>query len=214
MGNRAVITTSKVYDPANSTQIGVYLHWYGDVKQVAAFLKYCELKGFRTPDRDDYGWARLCQVIGNHIGGGLSIGIGPCCKLDCDNGDNGTYLISGWEIVGRKYISDNDCHGGDLTQMLIEIDKSQPEKEQFGKEFFEAEEVPVSELKVGDVVYFGDAVYEKYEKRTVVGIGKENINSWMQTAGVPYVDKYADANGDYSKNGNNYIRTATARKVD
>lgn len=27
---------------------------------VGAFLEYCELRGFRPPDNDPYGWARLC----------------------------------------------------------------------------------------------------------------------------------------------------------
>lgn len=103
MGNRAVITTSKSTDIENSTDIGIYLHWNGGRDSVQAFLKYCELKGYRSPEKDNYGWARLCQVIGNFFGGELSIGIDSCCSLDCDNWDNGVYIIKDWKIVGRKY---------------------------------------------------------------------------------------------------------------
>ena len=60
MGNRAVITTSKSTDIKNSTDIGIYLHWNGGRDSVQAFLKYCELKGYRSPEKDNYGWARLC----------------------------------------------------------------------------------------------------------------------------------------------------------
>ena len=69
MGNRAVITTPK-------KDIGVYLHWNGSRNNIESFLAYCDMKGYRPPEIDEYGWARLCQVIGNTIGGTLSVGIG------------------------------------------------------------------------------------------------------------------------------------------
>lgn len=64
MGNRAVITTRK-----DLNGIGVYLHWNGGRDSVSAFLTYCKLKGFRPPERDNYGWAYLCTTIGNFFGG-------------------------------------------------------------------------------------------------------------------------------------------------
>lgn len=136
MGNRAVITASKAIDVARSNDIGVYLHWNGGRNSVEAFLKYCKLKGYRSPSDDNYGWARLCQVIGNFFGGESSIGIDNCCHLDCDNWDNGVYIIKDWKIVGRQYNQDdkvkqNDC---DLYEMLLKIDKAQPIREQLGEE--------------------------------------------------------------------------------
>ena len=88
MGNRAVITTKAGWQDKEHN-LGVYLHWNGGRDSVEAFLKYCELKDFRSPDKDCYGWARLCQVIGNFFGGGLSVGIDTVNRLDCDNWDNG-----------------------------------------------------------------------------------------------------------------------------
>ena len=71
MGNRAVITTRK-------RDLGVYLHWNGGRDSVEAFLEYCRLRGFRAPETDDYGWARLCRVVCNYMGGeGLSVGVWP-----------------------------------------------------------------------------------------------------------------------------------------
>ena len=133
MGNRAVIAASKSRDVAKSNDIGIYLHWNGGRDSVEAFLKYCELKKYRSPSEDNYGWARLCQVIGNYIGGTTSIGIDRCCRLDCDNYDNGVYIIKGWKIVGQRYHNSTEQHCYNLLKMLIDIDKAQPTKEQLGE---------------------------------------------------------------------------------
>lgn len=122
MGNRAVITT-------RDKNIGVYLHWNGGRDSVEAFLKYCELKGYRTPERDNYGWARLCQIIGNYFGGELSLGIDKYEKLDKDNGDNGVYIIENWKIVDREFIDWPEQNEYDLISMLRDINDHQPERE-------------------------------------------------------------------------------------
>ena len=202
MGNRAIIQTRKSYE---NEGIGVYVHWNGGRDSVEAFLKYCELKGYRAPDTDSYGWARLCQVIGNFFGGGLSIGINNFGKDAGEWQDNGTYIIEGWEIVGRECWDDSwgeqNCY--DLTEMLLEIDKAQPVKEQLGRDFILAPEVPVNELKVGDEVYINQ--YEAdYKKYTVLGFGTDEVHNGRNVKGVPYVDMF-DHNGDYTWNINNYI---------
>lgn len=123
MGNRCVITT-------RDKRVGIYLHWNGGRDSVEAFLKYCELKNYRPPEEDNYGWARLCQVIGNFFGGGLSIGIDEYKHLDADNGDNGVYIIENWKIVDREYFDRHEQDTHDLLEMVTEINRSQPEKEQ------------------------------------------------------------------------------------
>lgn len=131
MGNRAVITTRENF---NNDGVGVYLHWNGGRDSVQAFLTYCKMKGYREPTSDNYGWARLCQVIGNFFGGSTSIGIDVCNNLDCDNWDNGTYIIDGWDIVDRKYLISSEQNEYDLYNMLCEIDEAQPINEQLGAE--------------------------------------------------------------------------------
>lgn len=126
MGNRAVITTKANMD---NNGVGVYLHWNGGRDSVRAFLKYCELKGYRAPSEDNYGWARLCQVIGNFFGGSTSLGIDTVNHLDCNNWDNGVYLIEGWEIVGRMYFEGEEQDEYDLIGMLKTINDSMPESE-------------------------------------------------------------------------------------
>lgn len=209
MGNRAVISATRALEPKNSQDLGVYLHWNGGRNSVEAFLKYCKLKGYRSPETDNYGYARLCQVIGNFFGGGLSVGVGRCCDLDCDNYDNGTYIIKDWEIVNRKYQPTYDTDNYDIDEMLKEIDSCQPVREQLG-DFLDAKEVPIEDVKVGDTVFFFDDIYNKYEKKTVMGFGKESFG-WRKTFGVPYVDRYPGMDGDYSDNINNYIQGKTVR---
>lgn len=171
MGNRAVVINKKdmlAGRSINSNQIGIYLHWNGGRTCIEAFLKYCELKQFRSPDTDCYGWARLCQVIGNFFGGGLSLGIDCAKNLDCDNWDNGVYVIKGWEIVDRLYLKHGEWLAGySVNDMLKEIDKRMPECERLGESFFDAEEVSAEELQVGDTVFVFDSDSHCYSPRVV-----------------------------------------------
>ena len=127
MGNRAVITTE-------NKDLGVYLHWNGGRDSVEAFLMYCKLKGYRTPENDCYGWARLCQVIGNFFGGELSVGIDKYEKLDLDNWDNGVYIIKDWKIVGREYVRNEEQKYYNLADMVKTINSKQPHDEQINED--------------------------------------------------------------------------------
>ena len=130
MGNRAVITTPENFE---NEGIGVYLHWNGGRDSVEAFLAYCRMRGFRTPDTDCYGWARLVQVAANFLGGeGVSIGVDRVSRLDMDNYDNGTYLIKGWDIVGRKFFDSDEQMEYNLLEMMLAIDACQPEYQKLG----------------------------------------------------------------------------------
>ena len=120
MGNRAVITDK-------NKKTAVYLHWNGGRDSVEAFLKFCELKRYRT---DDYGMARLAMVIGNAIGAddGLSVGVGSCKSYTgVADGDNGVYIIDDWKIVGRDRLCEGflEQSGYDLVKMLTWIDSMQ-----------------------------------------------------------------------------------------
>ena len=115
MGNRAVITTKQGWEDKEHN-LGIYLHWNGGRDSVEAFLKYCKLKEYRTPETDDYGWASLATVITNFFGAdGLSIGINTVNRLDYDNFDNGTYIIENWEIIDRKCFEYSEQNNYDLA---------------------------------------------------------------------------------------------------
>lgn len=132
MGNRAVITTKQ---GDSKTKLGIYLHWNGGRDSVRAFLRYAKMRGFRPPETDNYGWARLAQIISNYFGkDGLSIGVDIVDRLDCDNWDNGVYLIENWEIVGRENFTGVEQDNYPLEGMLFEIDASQPADQRLGEE--------------------------------------------------------------------------------
>lgn len=99
MGNRAVITcsTSKV------TGVGIYVHWNGGLESVLAFLEVCKQRNYRSPESDpSYFMARLSSVICEFFDGGDSVGLGQLRELDCDNWDNGVYVVGGdFEVVDR-----------------------------------------------------------------------------------------------------------------
>lgn len=101
MGNRAVITTST----SRTQGVGIYLHWNGGPESVLGFLAAAKARGFRDPGSDDsYAMARLCGLIHEFFGidQETSLGINQLNHLDCDNWDNGVYVIGkGWEIIDR-----------------------------------------------------------------------------------------------------------------
>src|SRR4051812_45501834 len=101
MGNRAVIAFG-----TKPTDLGIYLHWNGGPESVKAFLDGTRgLMKSRGADRQ-YGPARLIQVIGNYLGGTLSLGIGQLRALDCNNGDNGVYVVDpeSLQITARQHV--------------------------------------------------------------------------------------------------------------
>ena len=99
MGNRAVIAfKSKDHGKHGKNQSpAIYLHWNGSPYAVEGFLKAAKEFGIRGDD-PGYCMARLTQVIGNAIGGTLSLGVG-CYGNFGDPGDNGVYWIKNWEVV-------------------------------------------------------------------------------------------------------------------
>lgn len=203
MGNRAVITTK---DGFLHNGIGVYLHWNGGRDSVQAFLKYCDLRGFRDPDHSSYGFAQLARVIGNFFGDGLSIGIDNFLNLDYDNHDNGVYIIEGWNIVGRKYFDRGfEQSAYNLKEMLISIDEAQPEKERIGKDFFEAKIMKREDLKVGMRAFVREPCNGTYKQATIVGIGENRIVNGSRVLGVPYVSLYGGAICAIEDNINNYL---------
>lgn len=214
MGNRAVITTK-------DKDLALYLHWNGGRDTVEPLLKYCEMQGYRPPSSDSYGWARIAQVMGNFFGGSNSVGIDRFSRLG-DQGDNGVYIIDGWDIVERitvkyddewnvcgwkHYESEAEQDDYDFKEMLHAFDNSMPEDLRLG-EYLDAEEIPVADVRIGDMVWMRefDCGYKPYE---VIGFGSGKSNGTDMT-GIPYVRRY-DHDGDYSWNSNNYVREATCR---
>lgn len=101
MSNRAVITT----DPSLRDK-GVQLEWNGDRSSVEGFLAYCKLKGYPSPETSNVGWALFMRVLENFFDGHKEyVYMGTCPYLNCDNGENGVYVIKDWLISERKYFT-------------------------------------------------------------------------------------------------------------
>lgn len=206
MGNRAVIKTQ-------TGHIGIYLHWNGGRDSVEAFLTYCKLKGYRSPETDGYGWARLAQVIGNYFGGGLSVGMvevnaNGCLSGDGEGCDNGCYVIRDWEIVDRQDFEGREQDNYDLVEFMLDIDKSMPESERIG-DLINSKEIATTDLCVGDTVVFLNNITGLMETSEVVGFGSEHYVNGTMVLGLPYMNRYHSENPE--KNINNYIRTETVR---
>lgn len=216
MGNRAVITTKE-------RKMGVYVHWNGGHDTIAPLLRYCEMKGYRPPSHDAYGWARICQVLGNFFGGTLCVGIGPYTRdREMDPGDNGIYVIDGWEIVERlttdydkdfnavgmtSFDIDTEQNYYDFDEMLRAFDAAMPEEEQLG-EYLDSVTIPVADLQLGDMVWMRE-VDDKYKAYPVAGFGNSIVNGEDRT-GKAYIERYGSS-GDYSQNPNNYPHGETCR---
>lgn len=193
MGNRAVITTAE-------RKIGLYLHWNGGRDTVEPLLRYCEFKGYRPPSSDDYGWARLCQIAGNFFGVTLSVGIMPYSDDKHMNpGDNGIYVIEGWRIADRvlPYERFVEQSSHDFDGMLRAFDEAMPERKRLG-DLLDAEEIPASELEIGDEVWMSD-FDGRWEHYPVVARSEK---------GTPLVARY-DHDGDWGWNPNNRIESDT-----
>lgn len=134
MGNRAVITTEQGWT-SKENNLGIYLHWNGGRDSVEAFLTYCKMKGYRPPESDNYGWASLATVLTNFFDAdGTGVGIDIVSRLDCDNWDNGVYIIKNWNIVDRKCSNGREQTGHELKDMLTYIDSRMPKATRLGED--------------------------------------------------------------------------------
>jgi len=112
MGNRAVIQMQ-------GQGAGIYLHNNGGYDTIAPLLHVAKEYGIRG---DDYGIARLAQMLGNFFGGILSIGVAPIENLDTNNLDNGTYVIDEkFNIVDRLFHDGPEQNVHPFEEMVLEF---------------------------------------------------------------------------------------------
>ena len=190
MGNRAIIR-------GKNQEMGVYVHWNGGCDSVKAFCDYCKLKGYRSPETDSYGVARLCQVIGNFFGGALSVGGIVLPKFLTTKEveeywlDNGIYEIENWEIV--EHLNPDqviDVYNMDkVAAMMEEINKAMPLSEQLSEDYLRSELVEPSVLKPGDKVY--EMIFDRIVEFEVLGLTGENKD-------IPYINYYC-VDGEFEK---------------
>lgn len=90
MGNRAYV----VFESGEDRSPAIYLHWNGGPESIYAFLD--AIKGYQADQHSPgYSCARFVQLVGNTLGGTLSLGLtcfGKYDELNCD--DNGLYVVT------------------------------------------------------------------------------------------------------------------------
>ena len=144
--------------------------WNGGRDSVEAFLEYCKLRNFRC---DNYGVARMCQVVGNWFGGTLSIGTVANIKdEDSDWVDNGIYVVKNWEIIKRIPDDMEEQMYHDKIEMLLDIDKEQPERDRLGAQYINAPWVDTKDLKPGDKIYCRFHEDDRLSVEEVIGVHK------------------------------------------
>jgi hypothetical protein len=197
MGNRAIITTKE-------KKTAIYLHWNGGRDSVEGFLTYCRLMGFRSPETDEYGFARLVQVVANFFGAdGLSVGVGP---FTGSAGDNGIYIVGdNWKIVGREDYSGEEQDEYPLDEMLDAINECQPLKMQLPSAILHGTPWNHADpLEPGQKIFRRD-FDGKWKEETVQGICDDN----PYHKGEFHTDRYprvSDGNGGTVVNANSCIR--------
>ncbi len=136
MGERCVITTQNDLDESG---IGVYLHWMGSPEDVYPLLEYCRIRGFRCPEADSYGYARLVQVAANASGGeGLSVDVNKLDRLDMQNWNNGVYVVRGWKVEKRLYSEDAEVSIDGFYDSMRCLDEAQPSEQRIGSDMLRA----------------------------------------------------------------------------
>lgn len=122
MGNRAVVCFDEYSDEA----VGVYLHWNGGKDSILGLLQATkQIMGDRLGD-STYGKARFIEAVTVFIDGNLSVGLGQCKELDCDNYDNGVYVVDSqtMQIIGREFHSGDEQSDHDPQEIAdIIIDR-------------------------------------------------------------------------------------------
>lgn len=106
MSNSAVIVFTDGKKAYTDNNIAIYLHWNGGLPKVQGMLNAGKVLIKDRLGDEAYCIARFIQMVGNYMSPGLtSLGVGTAGSLDCDNGDNGTYVVdfNTLKILARKY---------------------------------------------------------------------------------------------------------------
>lgn len=114
MGNRAVITFQYGnLEKLDETQVGIYLHWNGGIESIEGFCMAASRLNISEP-------ARFIQMLGNWFEGHRDVCVNTLDELDCDNYDNGVYVLNRcintkhWYIARRFHVPDHLGNGFDV----------------------------------------------------------------------------------------------------
>lgn len=119
MGNRAVIAFESESLQQTLNEVGLYLHWNGGLESVEGFCKAAD-------ELEISEKARFIQMVANWFGGQLSVYVDQVRKLDHDNGDNGTYVLSkasgNWKVAKRYFHTAEDTYGASTSNRANHVE--------------------------------------------------------------------------------------------
>ena len=125
MGNRAVIAFQTGCTPQSKC---IYLHWNGGRASVEGFLqaaKQLNIQPRQGPADTERAITQLATLIAQFFFGcrvGTTVYIEELRYADCDNGDNGLYLIDNqFNIVERRFSSSYEKTEPDKTSAIVDL---------------------------------------------------------------------------------------------
>ena len=208
MGNRAVIIEKGKLK-------GVYQHWNGGRDSIEAMLYYC--KNFMPKEEsslDNFIFVSKCIGFQPDIADNYT-------ELDCDNGDNGVYIISkNYEIVGRMYAPIKEQNHYDLIEFVLGIDEEMPRYFRKGKDYILKHfalcgkndleidndyDANMSTLQEGSIIYYRNEFW------TIIGKNneKEQWCNGMNIQNMPFFN-YTE---NYGKNDDFYVPDENIEKI-
>ena len=107
MGNRAVLSFPD-HGLRNGETLGIYVHWNGGRASVEGFLAAARDLGL-TKDPDTRTVDLIADLVSPIVQTPGKLKAGPLSMLDCDNFDNGVYIIDReLTISGRAFVPVRD----------------------------------------------------------------------------------------------------------
>lgn len=151
-----MVNCALVTDKTDLSGVGIYLNWYGNRGFVEAYLGFCKLKKYPSPETDCKGWACLGATISNHLNG-QNVGI---CHANEHTEEvshaNGIYIIKDWTIVARihqPFKEKDELTEKNLRKTIMEINVQQPPEMQLT-----ADERPLVSEMCAAIIKARDAV--------------------------------------------------------
>ena len=111
MGNRAVITTL-------GEKRGIYLHWNGGRDSIEPIISYAY--NFLTDESEFDAIKDVAKFFG------LNPFVDDIQRLDCNNYDNGVYIVDNGEIVGRCYFDRKEQQEYDFDEFMYSLNDAMP----------------------------------------------------------------------------------------
>lgn len=207
MGNRAVVIEF-------GKKEGVYLHWNGGRDSVYPMLYYAknfltETSSLLESNLKKFEFIAFCLGLNPEYSDNYN-------ELDCDNYDNGVYVINkDFKIISRMFMNYEEQDNYNFVDFLIFIDENMPKKLQKGKDYIfkylscdDVEKTKIysngcyeevisyddvqNRLEVGDIIFY------RGEFREIIGKNNESEkmivsgNDVSQSAFFNYTELYED----------------------